>query len=67
MNSPSPSKPLPIHADKVNSMKLYINGKEYPWIETIEIKYGTVDFNTGIVTYYPHGDLENELLKILNG
>lgn len=52
MNIPKPSKPRSIYNGKVDTLKLFIDGKEVPWFELCEVKYGTVNFETGIVTYY---------------
>lgn len=51
MNIPEPLKPRPIYNGKVDTLKLFINGEEVPCFKLCEVKYGTLNLETGIVTY----------------
>lgn len=55
MNTPQPTDIRPIYDGKMETHKLYVNGKEYPVNETAEIKYGTFDCEQGTVKYF-NGD-----------
>lgn len=59
MNTPQPADIRSIFGGKVDTLKLYVNGKEYPVNETCDVKYGIFATDTGVVTYF-NGNLRGE-------
>ena len=59
MNEPNPSNVRPIYGGTVDTLKLYINGKEVPTVD-LPVIYGTLDAATGILitTYRKENDNE---------